>query len=129
MIRRQAATVSVQGRFAWVIKDEMAVAYILSALTLFAKAQILDQAHNGDREGVIGHQHIDLGRAHTGLTKGDRGCLGASADGDIAAVFAILGGLTSADDPYWLLAAVARCGRRGDDHRTATIGDHAALEQ
>src|SRR5262249_31004409 len=104
MIRRQAAAVSVQGWLARVIKDEMAVADVLSTLTLFAKAQILDQAHDGDREGVIGHQHIDFGRAHAGLTKGDRGGLGTSADGDIAAIFTIFGGLTSADDPHWLLA-------------------------
>src|SRR5262245_40366127 len=101
MIRRQAATVSVQGRLTWIIKDQMTVAHILATLALFAKAQILDQAHDGDRERVIGHQDIDFHRAHPGLTKGNRRRLGASTDGNVPAVFTIFGGLASADDPYW----------------------------
>src|SRR5207244_7738711 len=121
VIRRQAPTVSVQGRPAWVIKDEMAVAHVLSALALFAKAQILDQAHDGDGERVIRHQDIDFRRAHPSLAESDGRCLGTSTDGNIPAVFAIFSGLARTDDPHWLLAAVARHGRGSDDHRAPPI--------
>src|SRR5262245_17605357 len=129
MVRRQATTVRVQRRLAWVVKDQMAIAHKLSALTFFTETQILKEAHNRDRERIIGHQDIDLGRAHPGLTKGNRGRLGTSADRNVATVFAVLGRLTGTDNPHWLLAAVARCGRGRDDHSTATVRDHTALEQ
>src|SRR5690242_5218372 len=99
----------------------MAIAHKLSTLAFFTEAQILDEAHDRNGERIIGHQDIDLGRAHPCLTKGNRSSLGASADRNIAIVFPIFGRLTGTDNPHGLLTAVARCSRRGDDHSTATV--------
>src|SRR5262245_21462775 len=107
----------------------MAVAHKLSALAFFTETQILDETHNVNGERVISHQDIDLCRAHPSLTKGNRGGLGASANRNVATVFPVLGRLAGTDNPHGLLAAVARCSRRCNDHSTATVRDHTALEQ
>src|SRR5712691_6665211 len=106
----------------------MAVTHKLPAFPLFAKTEILDEAHDRNGERVIGHQDINLCGGHTGLAKGHRGGLGPRADRNIATVFPVLGRLASANNPHWLLAAVARHSRRRDDHRSTTIRDHTALE-
>src|SRR5712691_1231153 len=106
----------------------MAIAHELSALALFTETQILDEAHDRNGERIIGHQDIDLCRAHPSLTKGKKGGLSASADRNVTTVFPVLGRFAGTDNPYWLPAAVACCGRRCNNHCAAAIRDHTAFE-
>ena len=55
--------------------------------------------------------------------------MGARADGNIAAVFAVFGSLARADYPRGLFAAVRGNFRRRDDNRAAAVRNHAALKQ
>src|SRR5438445_12105080 len=101
----------------------MAIAHELSPLAFFTETQILDEAHDRNGERIIGHQDIDLGRAHPRLTKGNRGGLSASADRNVAIVFPVFGRLTGTDNPNRLLTAVARPTRRAAEPGTATDPD------
>src|SRR5438132_7299977 len=107
----------------------MPVLEVVATLTFVTEPEILNETHDGNRKGIIGHENVDLSRGDARVAKGNGARLGTGTDGNIGVVGAILGGFPGADDPYRLLAGVAGHLRGGNDQGAATIGDHAALEQ
>src|SRR5262245_57130607 len=98
MIRGQPTTIRIEGRLARIVKSQMTVTNVSAAFSLLAEAEILNEAHHSNGEGVIGHQDINLARCDACLLKGDRRSLGPGAEGNIAVVLAILRGFATAND-------------------------------
>ena len=70
----------------------MPVLDVGATLTFVAEPEILDETHDGNREGIIGHEDVDLPWGDTRVAKGNGAGLGAGTDGNIGVVGAILGG-------------------------------------
>src|SRR4029453_12091375 len=107
----------------------MPVLDVGTTFALLTEPEILDETHNGNREGIIGHEDVDLSWGDPRVAKGNGARLGAGTDGNIGVVSAILGGFPGADDPYRLLVSVTDPLRGGKDQRTTAVGDHTAFEQ
>ena len=125
----KATAVGVYRRLLGIVKVEPPVADKGAAFALAAEAQVLDKAHHGDAERVIGHQNIDLRWRHSRLGESGGSRLGSGADRDITAILPVFGGLTGTDDPHRLLPGIAGDVCRGDHYRASSVGDHAALQQ
>ena len=124
----EAAAVGVEGQ-PGLIEGQVAVFDELADLALGAESEVFEHHGDGDAERVVDHRDVDLVGRDAGLTVCGGSALGAGRGGDVAAVFAVLGGLAGADDPDRLFLDVARDLGRDKDGRSATIGDHAAFKQ
>src|SRR5215471_10242562 len=106
----------------------MPILDIGATLAFGAEPEVLNETHDGNREGVIGHEDVDLGGRDARVAKGNGARLGAGTDGNIGVIGPILGGFPRADDPDWLLAGITGHLGGSNDERATAVRDHTALE-
>ena len=76
---------------------QMPLRYVLAALALRAEAEVFYHAHYGYGERVVCHEDVNLVGRYAGVGEGAGAGLSAGADGDVAAVLAVLGRFAAAD--------------------------------
>ena len=101
----------------------------MSTLAFWTEAQVFKNRKNRDTERVIDHGDVhliwtDARFAETNRTRLDRG-----ARRNVRASLGVLSGLPCPQDPDRFMAAIPSHIRCRDDHGTASIRNHAALQK
>src|SRR5580704_19134762 len=128
MIRRQPATISIDGKRA--IETDAPARNERPTLAALAKAKVLELRDHRDGEGVVDHAHVYIGMLDARALERELAGLRRRVLEIVAMTRAAMThGFRCTEDIDGLLLQITRALGRRDDQRTAAIGNDAAIEQ